>query len=153
MCATRWFRLLSSRLSGANSFPAGNLHDVPGASFECGIAPLRTISALTRDFHFRLQPYNSTSCSDRKMSQENTQKEQNREKKKYIYCALRVGLDKHCACILPSRYKGLCLVASLRVTKDEYGDNMDSVRITRPGSVTSVMESFVVSSTTAPCRF
>lgn len=87
------------------------------------------------------------------MSQENTQKEQNREKKKYIYCALRVGLDKHCACILPSRYKGLCLVASLRVTKDEYGDNMDSVRITRPGSVTSVMESFVVSSTTAPCRF
>lgn len=81
--------LLSSRLSGANSFPAGNLHDVPGASFECGIAPLRTISALTRDFHFRLQPYNSTSCSDRKMSQENTQKEQNRsvEKKVYLLCS------------------------------------------------------------------
>lgn len=146
--------LLSSRLSGANSFPAGNLHDVPRASFECGIAPLRTISALTRDFHFRLQPYNSTSCSDRKMSQENTQKEQNRVgKKKYIYCALRVGLDKHCACILPSRYKGLCVVTSLRVTKDEYTDNMDSIRITRPGSVTTMMESPVVSSPTALSRF
>lgn len=83
-------RLLSSRLSGAISFPAGNLHDVPGALFECGIAPLRTISALTRDFHFRRQPYNSTSCSDRKMSQENTQKEQNREKKS-IFTVLSVS--------------------------------------------------------------
>lgn len=81
-------RLLSSQLSGANSFPAGNLHGVPGASFECGIAPLRTISALTRDFHFRLEPYNSTSCSDRKMSQENTQKEQNGVGKKvYLLCS------------------------------------------------------------------
>lgn len=38
------------------------------------------ISGPTRDFHFRLQPCNSTSCSDRKMSQENTQQEENGEK-------------------------------------------------------------------------
>lgn len=54
--------------------------------------PFVLISGPTRDFHFRLQPCNSTSCSDRKMTQENTQQEEKGEKgrevkKVYLSCS------------------------------------------------------------------
>lgn len=62
------------------------------------------------------QSHNSTSCFGRKVTKKNTQKEPNREKKT-VCSAHCVFLDKQCACILPSRYKGLCIVSHLCLTK------------------------------------
>lgn len=74
--------LLSSRLSGRNSSPAWDLHGVPGVLFECSSTPLHTISGPVRDFHLRPKSHSySTSCSDRKVTEKNTQKEANGELK------------------------------------------------------------------------
>lgn len=47
------------------------------------------------------------------------------EKKKCIYRALRVSLDKQCACVLPSRYEGLCVVSAVHIAKLEDGEDGD----------------------------
>lgn len=83
----------SGWLPVASNSPALDLHGVPGVSFECRINALRSISAPARDFHLRPQSRNySTSCSYRKVTQENTQKEANREKKSVYSAHLRQTL-------------------------------------------------------------
>lgn len=88
------------------------MHGAPGASFECWIVSLCAVTGPIRDFHLGPVAHNSTSCSGRKVTQKNTQKELNGEKKS-VYSARHFLMSKQCYVFCPAEASDCVLYLKL----------------------------------------